>query len=111
MIYRVRITKPAEQAIRNQAHYIAVDQQSPQNAASWLKKILAAADSLEHWPKRCGFADENEYRPYEIRKIIVENHLLLFTVVEETNTVWVLRCRHGSQLPLPDELPEDIPLE
>ena len=111
MIYRVLITKPAERAMRDQALYIAVDQQSPQNAATWLENILTAADSLEQWPKRCSLADENEFRPYEIRKIIVGNHLLLFTVVEETKTVWVLRCRHGNQLPLLDDLPEDTPTE
>ena len=52
MTYTVRITPAAEASIRGQARYIAIDEQAPLNAARWLQRIDAAADSLAQWPRR-----------------------------------------------------------
>ena len=111
MTYSVRITPAAEASIREQARYIAIDEQAPLNAARWLKRIYDAAESLDQWPRRCALADEDRYRPYEIRKFGVDGYLLLFTIVDETNTVWVIATRHGRQLPQIDHLPQDVPIE
>lgn len=106
MTYRVRITADAEAAILDQARYIAVDCDAPINAARWLNRILNAADTLETLPRRCQEADESRSRPYEVRRLLVDGHHLLFTVVEETKTVWVIGFRHGRQLERAEELPE-----
>jgi len=59
-------------------------------------------------PRRCSKAEEDEFRPYEVRQLIVDGYLLLFTVVDETKTVWVIGFRHGRQLERSDELPENL---
>ena len=46
MTYTVRITPAAEASILEQARYSAVDQHAPLNAARWLSRIFAAADTL-----------------------------------------------------------------
>ena len=108
MSYRVLITPRAEAAILDQARHIAIDRHSPLNATRWLHNILDAADSLEQWPRRCALAPEDQYRPYEIRKINVGGHQLLFTIDDNTQTVWVISFRHGRMLPNAGDLPDDL---
>jgi len=45
-------------------------------------------------------------RDYEIRMRIVSSYLLLFTVDKVNHRVQVIAFRHGSQLPIPGDLPE-----
>jgi len=44
------------------------------------------------------------FRAYEIRRLLIGDYILLYTIVEETRTVWVIGFRHGSRLPRPDNL-------
>jgi len=108
MTYSVRITPLAEAAIREQARYIAIDCKAPLSAARWLSRIFTAANTLDTWPRRCSKAEEYRYRDYEVRQLDVQGFLLLFTVVDETKTVWVIGARHGRMQPRPDELPGDV---
>jgi plasmid stabilization system protein ParE len=84
---------------------LAVEKQAPVNAARWLERVYAAAEALESFPRRGGLAPENEFRPYEIRKLNVGDHVLLYTIDEPSQTVWVLGLRHGARLPQATGLP------
>jgi plasmid stabilization system protein ParE len=103
--YRVLITEQALARIDEQAAHIAVDAGAPLNAARWLSRVLAAAETLESMPRRCPRAPEDGHRPFEIRALSVDGFLLLFTIDEGERTVTVLNARHARQLPRPDELP------
>jgi plasmid stabilization system protein ParE len=111
MNYRVIITSEAFAGVERFLDYIAIDQQAPLNAERWWRKALAAVESLEQFPHRGSFAPENEFRSYEIRMLIVDRCLFLYTIEETTRTVRVFGFRHGSQLPRPDELPSDPPAQ
>lgn len=100
MIYRVDLTDEAWSKIRDQARYIAGEGGSPANAAQWLSRVLAAVDTLEHWPRRCPEAAENAFFPFEVRMLSVDGFLLLFTVDDAEGVVRVVNARHGRQLPL-----------
>jgi hypothetical protein len=54
-------------------------------------------------------APENDFKPYEVRRALVENCALLFTIDEKNMLVWVIGFRHGSRMPRPDERPESKP--
>lgn len=92
-------------AITAQARYIAVETEAPRIAQLWLARIWDAVDSLEQWPLRTSKAKEDDYVGYEVRQLVVGNHLLLFTVEEERRTVWIIGLRHGKRLPRPGDLP------
>ena len=109
MTYRVAITASAQASIFEQARYIAVDREAPLNAQRWLESVFDAADTLAALPHRCSLAPENEFRDFEIRRLLVGKYFLLFTIVEEEKTVWVIGFRHGGRLPRPDELPDAPP--
>jgi len=106
VIYRVLITDEALARIREQARYIAVESQAPQNARRWLDRVLAAADTLERMPRHCRRAPEEALRPFVIRALNIDGYLLLFTIDDESRTVLVLTARHGRQRPRPKDLPE-----
>ncbi len=107
--YRVEITDSVYEVIRNQAHYLAFEQKASLNAKRWLKGLWDKIDSLEKWPKRFSLAQENNYRPYEIRQLTYGDYLILFTIDENRHVVYVIGFRHGKQQPqtilLPDEPP------
>ncbi len=105
------ITLPAtaREAIREQVRFIAVDQQSPQNAAEWLDRVWTCIDGLEFLPKRHLKAEGYDHLPYVVQRAILDNHLILFTVDEANATVYVVGLRHGARLPRPDELPGEPP--
>lgn len=109
MTYRIKITADAKAVILEQARYIANDRHAPLNAARWLSEVYKAADSLEHWPRRCRRAPEDRFRDFEIRKRVVKGFTLLFTIVEDTKTVWIIGARGSGQLPKIDELPGQPP--
>ena len=111
MSYRVIITPPAQAQILEQGRYIAVDRQAPLNAARWLERVFDAADTLAEFPSRCTLAPENAFRDYEIRRLLIGDYFLLFTIVEKDQTVWVIGFRHGSRLPRPQDLPRTAPDE
>jgi len=107
MTYTVRITEPALRRIHEQASYIVNEQRAPEVAARWLERVLNAGDTLGEMPRRCPRALEDVLFQYEIRAMLVGQFVLLFTVAEDTKTVWIISARHGPRLPRPEELPLD----
>lgn len=109
MKYTVEITDAALEAIKAQAMYIAVECCSPLNAGRWLEKIWDAVDGLEEMPRRCALAAEDQFKPYEVRRVLVGDYLILFTIEANVKKVWVIGFRHGSRLPRHQDLPSDVP--
>lgn len=105
-LYRVQVIPAAIAAIENQFLYIRDIQLSPLEAARWLSRVWTAIDGLQYMPTRFGFAPENDLRPFEVRRVVLGNHLIIFTINESEKTVYVMNLRHGAMLPRPDELPD-----
>jgi hypothetical protein len=89
---------------REQARYIAVECQAPLNASRWLEQVWDAIDGLEYLPNRHNLAPESAFKSYEVRRALVGDYLILFTIDEAAAKVWVIGFRHGSRLPRPEEL-------
>ncbi len=107
--YAVELTATSRSAIADQARYIAVEEHAPLEAQRWLERIWDALDSLERWPFRAAHAEEDAFVSYEVRQLVIDSHLLLFTVSDEQRKVWIIGLRHGHRLPRPQDLPEDPP--
>lgn len=105
--YAVITTETAEAAIREQVRYIVEEQQAPQNAAEWLDRVWTAIDGLEFMPLRFGEAEGYEHLSYVVRRVVLDNHLILFTVDVSTTTVYVVGLRHGARRPQRADLPTD----
>ena len=107
--YRVIVLSAAAEAIEEQFVYIRDTQQAPRNADAWLGRVWTAIDGLEFLPGRHGPALENGRRPYEVRRLLLDNHVLLFTIDEARAAVFVLYLRHAARLPRPGDLPRRAP--
>ncbi len=101
------MTPKAYDSIDAYLDFIAIEQQAPLNAQRWLKKVLRAVITLRSFPHRCQLAPENQFRTYEIRMLRVNRCIFLYTIDEHERVVRVFGFRHASQLPRPDELPEN----
>ena len=106
--YAVELTDAALAAITEHARRIAIEGRSPENAKRWLERVWDAVDSLERLPRRAARAQEDDYVTYEVRQLVVDSHLLLFTLDDEKRTVWILGLRHGHRRPRPQDLPADL---
>jgi hypothetical protein len=103
--YGVKITATAREAIRETARFIAVEQRSAQNAAEWLDRIWTCIDGIEFMPMRHLKAEGYDHLPYVVRRAILDNRLILFTVDQSNATVYVVGLRHGARVPRPSDLP------
>lgn len=108
MIFEVFITVAAKQRIREQAEWIATEQAGPQVAADWLTRIERTIGELETMPRRYPVAAEDAWCDYEVRQVSLGQFVLFFTILEDTQAVWVIHARHGRQLTHPDDLPDDV---
>lgn len=103
--YAVEVADAALAAIAEQARYLVEQGRSADTARRWLEGIWRAVDSLELWPLRASRAEEDDYVSYEVRRIIVGDQLLLFTVDEARQAVVIVGLRHGRRRVRRDELP------
>lgn len=75
-------------------HYVdAIAQDSVQSAVEWYLDIKQAIETLDQFPARCPYADENIFHDYEIRNLIFGNYRILFRIEEEI--VQILHVKHG----------------
>lgn len=109
MKYVVEITDAAFELVRQQARYIAIDCNAPLNASRWLEQVWDVIDGLETMPNRHMLAPEDAFKSYEVRRAIVGDYFILFTIDAGAQRVWVIGFRHGGRLPLPEDLPETLP--
>ena len=103
MTYHVRTLHRAQQDVDAIVHWIAVERQSPQGAATWLHAYEQAAAALSNSPQGYPFAPENEHVDLDIRQFLFKTrrgriYRGLFTV--EIDEVLILRVRGPGQAPV-----------
>lgn len=108
MTYTVFVTVTAHEQIARYCRYIAEDQHAPENARRWSDRVYEAIESLHYHPYRCELAAENAYRDYEIRRLRIGRYLVLYSVDENQQRVYVIGFRHGARLPRPNDLPVSL---
>ena len=91
--YRV---EPTDKALVDAGEaYFWINEQSEGAALRWYEGLMKAFRSLEKNPLRCRLAPESAFFEEDIRQLIYGRYRILFTV--ESETVYVLRVRHGAQ--------------
>ena len=88
--------------------HIATEQEEPERAAQWLRRIFDKIDGLAKMPRRYQKATEDAWRDYEIRRVSIGQFILFFTIVEEAKTVWVIHAKHVRQKTRGQDLPGDL---
>ncbi len=107
MTFEVLIAPAAKRRIRQQAEWIAAAQAGPRVAAEWLARIYDAIDSLQEMPRLYPVASEDAWCEYEVRLLAIGQFVLLFTIIESEQEIWIVHARHGRQLTRSEDLPRD----
>jgi plasmid stabilization system protein ParE len=101
MKYSVIVTPEAVDNIAAAYDYIAQD--SPSNAADFIRGVFEQIDGLEQFPRRFGRAREQAHFPEEIRQLIFKSYRIIFTIDDTAGTVHVVHVRHGKMRSIGDE--------
>ena len=98
MQYQVRLTEKAERDIGSVLRWFR-DQSAEAAGAKWIARLLAAVDSLESLPERCGLAAESVDIGVEVRELLVGRGRGKYRVVFQIRerTVHVLRVWHSAR--------------
>jgi plasmid stabilization system protein ParE len=106
-MFRVSITSPAERDLQA-AHDWWATHRSREQADRWYRHILAAIQTLEHMPERCGPATERRLSIAGVRQLLFglgrrPTHRVVFGI--EADEVIIFRVRHTSRdILTPDDL-------
>jgi len=93
--YSVRITPKALADLEGIFNYISQD--SPQNAAAMIERLLYAIDGLNILPYRFGVPRVGPVRGQQVRSMPVRPYLVRYRVDEKRRAVFILRVRHGAR--------------
>jgi len=87
--YTVKITTQAQEQLREIVGYIAYTLQSPGTALKMLDTLEKEITSLDQFPNRVPFTEEEPWHSQGIHKLPVKNYLIYFWVDETTKEVHV----------------------
>ncbi len=98
MKYQVRLTEKAEQDVATVLDWFGEPDALPA-ARKWFGQLMAAIDTLETMPGRCGVAAESADVGVEIRELLVGKRHGIYRVIFqlEKRTVFILRIRHAAR--------------
>jgi plasmid stabilization system protein ParE len=96
--YHVRITEKAEQDVASVLAWFR-NQATETAGGKWFAQLMAAIDTLERMPERCGMAAEATDIGLDIREILVGKRRGTYRVLYqiEGRTVHILRVWHAAR--------------
>ena len=89
--FKVIITPTARKDIEDIIHYIREELKNPDAAMSIQNKLKEAIFSLSEFPFRHHLMTDTTIADLGIRKVLVENYIVFYTVYEETACVDIIR--------------------
>ncbi len=91
MSYRIHITSTAERDIMGAADYIEFTLKNPSAADNLLEVVEAQINSLSELPEKFRLVDDPVLASWDIRFVVINNHLAFYTIDKETQTVTIVR--------------------
>lgn len=88
--YEVKITRHAEQSMREIAIYIAVDLAEPGTAVKMLKTFQTEIKKLSMMPQRVHLTPEEPWHGLGVRRLRIKNYYAYFWIDETTLKVQVM---------------------
>ena len=81
--YKVEITKEALQDMEDIYNYIAIELLSPENAIGQYNRIADEILTLDMFPQRYRIMDSEPEKQMELRRMIVDNDSVFYTIRED----------------------------
>jgi toxin ParE1/3/4 len=97
MSYNIIYTKEAEQDLVDIFEYIAKNLLVMETAKKQTKRIMRAIDGLNEMPMRHKLYEDEPWHSKGLRILPVDNYLVFYMVLEEGNTVAIVRIMYGGR--------------
>ena len=93
--YKVKLTDIAHEDIADIVQYIAKDLKEPLIARKMYTKIVDELKKLKTMPQRHALAIDTHLHSLDVRPFYIENYIAPYTILEEKNTVLILRVLYA----------------
>ena len=93
--YNLVIAEAAETDLDGIADYISCELKEPITALKQIARIEEAMATLEELPERHSIVQDKYLAVKGIRKLLMDNYLIFYTVNKSTNTINIVRVMHG----------------
>jgi len=93
--YRVDISEPAEDDLRDIVRYISSQLNAPITAMNMLETIEDALSKLSDIPDRCPIVRDERLSAMGYRRLEIKNYTAFFTVNEKDKVVDIERILHS----------------
>lgn len=97
MSYKIIYTEESERDLLNIYSYIAMDLLVPETGKNQINRIMKAINGLDELPFRYKLYQGEPWRSRGLRVLPVDNYLVFYTVIEEENTVAVIRIMYAGR--------------
>ncbi len=95
--YEVKITRRAEQSMREIGLYFAVDLMAPETAIRMLRTFQTQIQKLAVFPGRVHYTPEEPWHSLGVRRKLVQNYYLYFWIDEENSRVQIMDVVYAKQ--------------
>lgn len=104
-VYRIIYTATAMADLEEKARYIAEELQAPETAEKWYLRLRGEIQrDLTSFPKKYPVYPASPWREKGIRQAVFRNDVVLYSVDDETATVYIrLCCTRGRDLSKTEE--------
>ncbi len=93
--YRIDISEPAENDLRDMVRYIAAQLSAPLTALKMMNLVEEAIMGLAIMPHKCPPVVDERLALRGYRKLLVKNYVVLFTIDERAKVVAVERILYA----------------
>lgn len=93
--YKVNVSEPAENDLRDIVRYISAQLAAPITATKMMDAIEEAIGSLTDMPQKCPPVTDERLASMGYRKLVVKNYIAFFTINEHSKVVNVERILYG----------------
>ena len=97
MVYDVIVSKEAHNDIDEIANYIAQELNNIQAATAFLDDIENSYRRIADNPFMYALCEDIRLQEKGYRKVVIKNYLVLYRVIEEEKTVYVIRVVYGAR--------------
>ncbi|MFZ3131548.1 MAG: type II toxin-antitoxin system RelE/ParE family toxin [Desulfosporosinus sp.] len=93
--YRVDVSEPAENDLRDIVRYISAQLSAPMNALKMMDTVEEAIMGLAVMPQKCPSVTDERLAMMGYRKLLVKNYVVFFTIDEKSKVVDVERILYA----------------
>ncbi|NLO39182.1 MAG: type II toxin-antitoxin system RelE/ParE family toxin [Ruminiclostridium sp.] len=93
--YRVDVSEPAENDLRDIVRYIASQLSAPISALNMMEFLEEAIAGLSDMPQRCPLLADERLFQMGYRKLTVKNYVVFFSIDEKNKVVDIERILYG----------------